>query len=84
MQLCTGSQHENGRWILDTQFDYFLLIAEEQNISRAARRAFISQQSLSKYLQQLEDKLGTPLFYRKPTFRLTPAGVVVLQRARLF
>ena len=67
---------------MDTQFDYFLLIAEEQNISRAARRAFISQQSLSKYLQQLEDKLGTPLFYRKPTFRLTPAGEVVLQRAR--
>ena len=67
---------------MDTPFDYFLLIAEEQNISRAARRAFTSQQSMSKYLQQLEDKLGTPLFYRKPMFRLTPAGEVVLQRAR--
>lgn len=67
---------------MDTQFDYFLLIAEEQNISRAARRAFVSQQSLSKYLQQLESRIGTPLFYRRPSFQLTPAGEVVLQHAR--
>ncbi|GKH49725.1 hypothetical protein CE91St46_08360 [Eubacteriales bacterium] len=67
---------------MDTQFDYFLLIAEEKNISRAARRAFISQQSLSKYLRQLEEKVGAQLFFRKPVFRLTPAGEIVLQRAR--
>ena len=40
-------------------YGYFLLIAEELNISRAAKRAFISQQSLSKYLKHLEDSYGT-------------------------
>lgn len=67
---------------MDIDFDYFLLIAEENNISRAAKRAFISQQSMSKYLKQLEDKIGVPLFTRKPAFRLTPAGEIVLQHAR--
>ena len=55
-------------------YGYFLLIAEELNISRAAKRAFISQQSLSKYLKHLEDSYGTALFTRKPEFALTPAG----------
>ena len=67
---------------MDIDFDYFLLIAEENNISRAAKRAFISQQSMSKYLKQLEDRLGVQLFTRKPVFSLTPAGEIVLQHAR--
>ena len=58
-------------------YGYFLLIAEELNISRAAKRAFISQQSLSKYLKHLEDSYGTALFTRKPEFALTPAGLIV-------
>lgn len=65
-----------------TDYDYFLLIAEEMNISRAAKRAFVSQQSLSKYLKNLEEEHGTALFERKPNLSLTPAGKVVLQRAR--
>lgn len=64
------------------EYDYFLLIAEEMNISKAAKRAYISQQSLSKYLHHLEEKHGTLLFERKPRLALTPAGEVVLQRAR--
>lgn len=67
---------------MDIDFEYFLLIAEENNISHAAKRAFISQQSMSKYLKQLEDRLNTQLFTRKPTFALTPAGEIVLQHAR--
>lgn len=62
-------------------YGYFLLIAEELNISRAAKRAFISQQSLSKYLKHLEDSYGTALFTRKPEFALTPAGRIVLEKA---
>lgn len=67
---------------MKTEFDYFLLIADEMNISRAAKRAFVSQQCLSKYLKQLEDKIGAPLFVRSPRFELTHAGQLVLQHAR--
>lgn len=61
-------------------YDYFLMIAEESNISRAAKRAYISQQSLSKYLKRLEEAHGVPLFTRKPEFALTPAGRIVLEK----
>jgi DNA-binding transcriptional LysR family regulator len=43
---------------------YILAIAREQNISKAAETLFISQPSLSKYLKNLEQQLGTRLFDR--------------------
>ena len=43
---------------------YFLAIVEEGNISAAARKLFISQQTLSEHVKKLEDELGTPLFKR--------------------
>ncbi|MDT3843707.1 MAG: LysR family transcriptional regulator [Bacillota bacterium] len=54
--------------------EYFLTIADELNITKAADRICISQQALSGQLKRLEDELQTPLFYRKPTLRLTAAG----------
>lgn len=67
---------------MQTDYDYFLHIAEELNVSRAAQKAYTSQQNLSKYLKRLEDELGTPLFFRRPQFSLTPAGEIVLRRIR--
>lgn len=46
------------------QLQYFLTIAEESSISKAARKLFISQQALSKTIEKLEDELGVPLFVR--------------------
>lgn len=43
---------------------YFLTIAKEGNLNRAAEVLFVSQPSLSKYIQRLERQLGTPLFDR--------------------
>lgn len=63
-------------------YDYFLLVVDEMNISRAAKRAFISQQCLSKHIKRLESDLGVTLFNRKPSLSLTPAGEIVLERAR--
>lgn len=63
-------------------YDYFLLVVDEMNISRAAKRAFISQQCLSKHMKRLEEELGVTLFNRKPSLSLTPAGEIVLERAR--
>ncbi len=53
---------------------YFLTAAEEKNITHAARRLYISQQSLSGHIAKLEEELGVPLFERGPELRLTYAG----------
>lgn len=43
---------------------YILSIADNKSISKAAKELFISQPSLSKYLKNLEDRLGSCLFSR--------------------
>ena len=43
---------------------YIIAIAREKSISKAAETLFISQPSLSKYLKNLEQQLGTRLFDR--------------------
>lgn len=56
-----------------TNYHYFLVLAEEGNMTRAAERLFIYHQNLSKYLSNLEADFGITLFERKPSFRLTSA-----------
>lgn len=50
---------------------YIKTIAEEKSISKAARKLFIAQPSLSQSVQRLEEQLGTALFNRT-TSGLTP------------
>lgn len=57
-------------------------IAETQNLTRAAGRLSISQPALSRQLLDIEDRLGTALFYRsKKRMLLTPEGTRILQTA---
>ena len=65
--------------ILINNYKYFLVLAQELNISRAAQRVFISHQALSAYLKNLENEFGVNFFNRKPTLSLTPAGEVMLE-----
>lgn len=62
---------------------YFVAAAEELNFTRAAARLFIAQQALSREIQRLEGRLGTPLFIRTTRrVTLTPDGERLLVRAR--
>ena len=43
---------------------YFLMVAREKNITRAAKQLHMTQPTLSRQLMQLDDELGKPLFIR--------------------
>lgn len=62
---------------------YFLAVAREQNITRAAESLHISQPTLSKQMMELEEKLGKPLFVRsKKRITLTDEGAYFRSRAQ--
>lgn len=63
-------------------YQYFLTLAEEGNVTRAAEKLFITHQALSRYLGKLEKECGVFLFYRKPVFSLTPEGQQLYQSLR--
>ncbi len=61
---------------------YFLVLAEDLNFSRAAERLHIAQPSLSQQIRQLERELETELFDRSARpIRLTNAGQLLLRNA---
>ncbi len=63
-------------------YQYFIVLAEEMNISRAAERLYISHQCLSKYLKNLEKEYNITFFERSPKLSLTSAGQAYLETLR--
>lgn len=61
---------------------YFLVLAREENITKAAEFLHITQPTLSRQLMQLEDELHTRLFIRgKNKISLTEEGMLLRRRA---
>ncbi len=65
------------------QLRYFVAVAEERNISRAAKRIFLTQPALSRQIKALENEIGQCLLERQAhSIRLTPVGEALLREAR--
>ena len=61
---------------------YYLAVAREENMTRAAEQLHVTQPTLSKALKSLEDELGKKLFTRRSfSISLTEEGVLLRNRA---
>ena len=62
---------------------YFVAVAEQENVSRAALKLHVSQPALSRQVRDLEEELGFELLERSAkSVRLTEAGKVFLRESR--
>lgn len=67
------------------QLELFLTVAEVENMTEAAERAYISQPAVSQTIQELEKEIGVRLFDRPGrSIRLNPAGKAFFQRVKHF
>ena len=65
--------------------NYFLMVAREENITRAAEILHITQPTLSRQIAQLEKELGVKLFQRSNhNIILTDDGMLLKRRAQEF
>ena len=80
--LSTADEYARPRMEL-RHFRYFIAVAEEENVSRAALKLHVSQPALSRQIRDLEDELGFLLLQRSAkSVRLTEAGRALLTEAR--
>jgi DNA-binding transcriptional LysR family regulator len=65
------------------QIEYFVAVAEEGHVGRAASSLRIAQPAVSRQIRRLEEELGSPLFLRTARgMKLSGPGEVFLRHAR--
>ena len=65
------------------QLRYFVAVANEGSISRAAKKIFLTQPALSRQIKALENEIGHCLLERKAhSIHLTPVGMLLVSEAR--
>lgn len=67
---------------MNVSMQYFLVVAEELSISRAAEKLYVSQQCVSSHIKKLEQYYRVELFTRRPVFRLTEEGEALRRNLR--
>jgi DNA-binding transcriptional LysR family regulator len=64
---------------------YFTVLAEERSLTRAAKRLFLTQPSMTRALQKLRDLFADDLLIRTSTeYGLTPKGEALLREVSQF
>jgi DNA-binding transcriptional LysR family regulator len=62
---------------------YFVAVADEENVTRAAAKLHVAQPAVSRQIRDLEEELGLALLERTAkSIRLTDAGRVFLEESR--
>ena len=62
--------------------NYFLMVAREENMTRASQLLHVTQPTLSRQIAQLEEELGIKLFTRSNhNINLTEDGMLLKRRA---
>ena len=83
-EICYNHSNSNG--VMDMELrvlKYFLMVAREENITKAAQLLHVTQPTLSRQLMQLEEELGVQLFHRgKYSVTLTEDGMLLRRRAQ--
>jgi DNA-binding transcriptional LysR family regulator len=67
---------------MNTDESLFLLAAEELSFTKAAKKAYVTQQCLSAHIKKLEKKYQAQLFNRTSPLSLTPSGKILYQSLR--
>lgn len=65
------------------KLNYLIMLTEEKNVTKAAKRLFITQPTLTTYITNLETNLGFKIFdrSRNPVI-LTPAGKIYIEKMK--
>ena len=76
--------YDRGNIVMDVRtLSYFVVIAEELNITKAAEKLCMSQPPLSSQMKALEEELDTVLFIRgKRHLQLTESGKLLYRHAK--
>lgn len=67
---------------MEKKYEIFLLVAQENSFTEAAKKYYVTQQAVSYHINALEKELGCILFHRQPNLKLTQSGEVLYENLK--